>query len=104
MILGVTVAVIQSFGLLQKEFAKIILGAAVLDDILALLLLSSIENLPKSFSFQEFSPLIFIMLTAFIFIAGGIRLGHKIVNRFFDKYLQEKDSTKSVLSILSKNS
>ncbi len=98
---GVTVAVIQSFGLLQKGFAKIILGAAVLDDILALLLLSTIGNLPKAVSFQEFSPLIYIMLTAIIFIVGGIKLGHIIVNKLFDKYLQEEDLSKTLLAVLA---
>ncbi|MEK6954407.1 MAG: cation:proton antiporter [Candidatus Micrarchaeota archaeon] len=87
---GVTVAVLQELKAMEKEFAKVILGAAVIDDILALLVLSLINNFPTELNVQTFSPLLIVLLTAFIFVIGGILLGKAIVKRYFDRDLGAK--------------
>lgn len=82
---GVTVAVLHELKLLDKPFAKVILGAAVIDDVLALLVLSLVKNTPSSFSLNEFYPFALVVGTAIVFVAGGILLGKEIVRRYLDR-------------------
>ncbi|PIT85784.1 hypothetical protein COU36_01305 [Candidatus Micrarchaeota archaeon CG10_big_fil_rev_8_21_14_0_10_59_7] len=86
---GVTVAVLSEFGVLGKGFAKVILGAAVIDDILALLVLSLVKNVPASLDAASLAPFAYIIATAAIFVAGGIKLGQYVVRRYFDPSLKE---------------
>ncbi|OIO21771.1 hypothetical protein COV61_02430 [Candidatus Micrarchaeota archaeon CG11_big_fil_rev_8_21_14_0_20_47_5] len=81
---GVTVAILDEFHVLDKQFAKILIGAAVIDDILALLVLSVVVNFPSDFSVSALSPLAGVLFSAAIFISGGILLGKYIVDRFID--------------------
>jgi Kef-type K+ transport system membrane component KefB len=101
---GVTVAVLQEFGMLERQFSKIILGAAVIDDILALLVLSLVRNVPSEISASALSPIATIFATAGIFVIGGILLGQYIVKNYIDRSLGgEKDKISNVtfLSILA---
>jgi len=86
---GVTVAVLQEFKVLHEEFAKIILGAAVIDDILSLLALSLVQNFPAGLDLQSLAPLGSVILAASIFVIGGIRLGQYIVSKYFDRSIEE---------------
>jgi Kef-type K+ transport system membrane component KefB len=76
---GVTVAVLQEFKLLEKEFAKIILGAAVIDDVLALLVLSLVENVPSEISAAALAPLAATVGTAAVFLIGAVLAGKTVV-------------------------
>lgn len=99
---GVTVAVLSELKVMEKEFSKVILGAAVIDDILALLVLSLINNFPSELTAQTVSPLMAVVFTAFIFVVGGILVGQRIVKRYFDKDLgEEKVSNSTFLGILA---
>ncbi len=98
---GVTVAVLQEFKLLEKEFAKTILGAAVIDDVLALLVLSLVQNAPADFSAQALGPFASIIFIALVFIVGGILLGRWFVKHYFDKNREAEISTKTFLSIIA---
>jgi len=88
---GVTVAVLKEFKVMDKEFAKTILGAAVIDDILALLVLSFIVNIPEPMDVTALAPLAIIAGTAVVFVIGGILIGRevfvkrRIVAREFEK-------------------
>ena len=85
---GVTVAVLQEFKVLDKEFSKIILGAAVIDDILGLLVLSLVKNLPANPSGLDAAtlyPFITVLFLAFVYIVGGIKMGQYLVKRLFDR-------------------
>jgi Kef-type K+ transport system membrane component KefB len=84
---GVTVAVLQEFRLLEKEFAKIILGAAVIDDILALLVLSLVKNVPAALDASALAPFAYTLGIAALFVIGGIKLGQYIVSKYFDDAL-----------------
>lgn len=86
---GVTVAVLHEFNVLDREFAKIILGAAVIDDILALLVLSLVGNFPSKLDMVSMSPMLSVIGMAVIFVVGGIKLGQHIVSRYFDKSLED---------------
>ncbi len=98
---GVTVAVLQEFRVLDKEFAKTILGAAVLDDILALLVLSLVQHIPEGLSAQALAPFANVIFIAFVFIAGGIFAGQWVVKKHFDRLREEKLSSKTLVEILA---
>lgn len=56
---GITVKVLQDMGLIRHKVAYIVLGAAVLDDILALIVLAVVKGLAKGeFHILEFSLLV----------------------------------------------
>ncbi len=97
---GVTVAVLQEFKVLDRNFSKIILGAAVIDDILALLVLSLVEHVPETASMDSLSPFAIIIGTAFVFVAGGIALGKRIVVQL-DKLGKGEVSNTVFLGILA---
>ncbi len=81
---GVTVAILSEFRLIKEEFAKILMGAAVIDDILGLLVLSIVVNFPKEASAEALLPLGGVFFSAIIFLAGGIILGRFLVRKFID--------------------
>lgn len=78
---GVTVSVLMEFGALSRPFAKTILGAAVIDDVLALLALSFVQGVSAGGAIDaaSFAALLF---SAIVFIAGGLALGFLAVERF----------------------
>jgi Kef-type K+ transport system membrane component KefB len=85
---GVTVAVLQEFKVLDREFAKIVLGAAVIDDILGLLVLSLVKNLPSNPSGLDAAtlyPFLTVLALAFVYVVGGIKMGQYLVKRLFDR-------------------
>ncbi|MFH1199687.1 MAG: cation:proton antiporter [Candidatus Micrarchaeota archaeon] len=98
---GVTVAVLQEFGVMNKGFAQIILGAAVIDDILALLALSFVKNVPSALTVEALAPLGVVLATAAVFVIGGIKLGQFIVSRYFTDVTNETFSNKTFLLALA---
>ena len=81
---GVTVAILKEFKLIKERFAQIIIGAAVLDDILGLLVLSLVINVSKGTGTIE--PLVMTLVSAGIFLIGSI-----IAGNYFIKYLDKKE-------------
>lgn len=81
---GVTVALLKEFGMLQERFAQIIIGAAVIDDVLGLLVLSFVINITGGSG--ELGPLVYTFVSAAIFLVGSILVGD-----YFIKYLDRKD-------------
>ncbi|MBI5228310.1 cation:proton antiporter [Candidatus Micrarchaeota archaeon] len=80
---GITViaALLRELHLVKKEFAQIIIGAAVIDDILGLLVLSLLINNPASFSL----PVALVtLLICILFILGSLIVGNYIVH-FLDE-------------------
>jgi len=74
------VAVLQEFKVLDMEFAKVILGAAVIDDILSLLVLSLVKNIPSGgIDAAVMNSFLAVLATAFIYVAGGILIGQYLV-------------------------
>ena len=95
---GVTVAVLQEFRVLDKEFSKIVLGAAVIDDILSLLVLSLVKNLPANPSGLDaatLQPFLGVLATAFVYVIGGIMMGQYLVKRLFDGEEAEEEISKT---------
>ncbi|MEW6035963.1 MAG: cation:proton antiporter [Candidatus Micrarchaeota archaeon] len=81
---GVTVALLKEAGLMQERFAQIIIGAAVLDDVLGLLVLSFVINLTGGAVSLE--PLVLTLVTAAVFLAGGV-----VAGEHFLSYLDRKE-------------
>src|SRR3989338_6004605 len=102
---GVSVAIISEAGLMDKKFAQVIIGAAIIDDILGLLILSFVLNVPAGYElpqivglfqsvitsgitdeFLRFTiPLGKVMASTVLFLAGGILAGQRFVKEVVDK-------------------
>ncbi|MFH0737094.1 MAG: cation:proton antiporter [Candidatus Micrarchaeota archaeon] len=82
---GVTVALLKEFNLMEERFAKIIIGAAVLDDVLGLLVLSFVINIVGGEA-GSLEPLLWTFLSAGIFLIGSVLAGD-----YFIKYLDRKE-------------
>jgi Kef-type K+ transport system membrane component KefB len=77
---GVTVALLKEYGLMEERFAQIIIGAAVLDDVLGLLVLSFVINISEGGG--SLAPLVSTFLSSAVFLLGSVLAGN-----YFLKYL-----------------
>ena len=95
---GITARVLQELGVLQRVESKVILGAAVIDDILAMLLLGVVVSLQGGEGFNA-SHLVMVLAGAIGFIAvigwGGTR-----VMRWNSTWLDKPRSAHSPLLIV----
>ncbi|MGC1548283.1 MAG: cation:proton antiporter [Rhodanobacter sp.] len=95
---GITARVLQELGVLQRVESKVILGAAVIDDILAMLLLGVVVALQGGESFN-LSQLLMVLAGAIGFIAvigwGGTR-----VMRWNSSWLDKPRNANSPLLIV----
>ncbi len=92
---GITARVLSDMNKLQTNESKIILGAAVIDDILGLIILGVVTGLIESFrSGSESSVSIlnigFIILKAFGFLAVSIFVGNLIAPKMFNFFSKLK--------------
>ena len=94
---GVTVALLKEFNLIKTKMAEVILGAAVIDDILGLLLLSFVSVF-SSGSGGDISGILPTIINTVIFLAGGVLAGNYFVSRVLDK---NEFTSKSLLLALS---
>ena len=81
---GVTVALLKEAKLIDKDFAQAIIGAAVIDDILSLLVLSLVLNMPASFDPAALQPFAIILASAAIFMVGGVYAGRWFISTRID--------------------
>lgn len=77
---GVTVALLREYGMVSQRFAQVIIGAAIIDDILGLLVLSFVLNVTGGA--LEISALALTGITAAVFLFGGVLAG-----KYFVKYM-----------------
>jgi len=80
---AITANVLREMGKLQSDVAKAIIGAAVIDDILGLLVLSTSQQIATS-SFAFF-PIILILVKAVLFVALGIVIGTMYLTKIIKK-------------------
>jgi Kef-type K+ transport system membrane component KefB len=83
---GLTARVLKDTGQLATREARIILGAAVIDDVQGLLILAVIAGAIKatqSGGSLAFMDVAIVALKAMLFLAGAILLGHYIVPHLF---------------------
>lgn len=76
---GITARVLSDMGVLSKKSSQIILGAAIFDDILGLMVLALVSGLSKG----KFQPLEFgiLFLEAVLFVVFFTAIGTKIAGR-----------------------
>jgi Kef-type K+ transport system membrane component KefB len=85
---AITANVLREMGKLQSEAAKAIIGAAVIDDVLGLLVLSfSMEVARKTMSI---TPLVLIIVEAVAFMVLGAYVGYKYLSALLERF----DATK----------
>lgn len=80
---GVTVAILKEMNVLGKKFADMIIGAAIIDDVLSLLVFSLVINVTTAQN-GGYNELAITIGTALIFIAGAVLIGGYFIN-YFDK-------------------
>jgi len=79
---GVTVALLREAGVMEARFAQIIIGAAVIDDVLGLLILSFVINMASGDG--SLAPLAFTLVSVFVFLFGSIMAGDYFI-RYLDR-------------------
>ena len=85
---AITANVLKEMGKLQTDAAKAIIGAAVIDDIIGLLVLSiSMQVANKSVSIF---PLVLVIIGAAVFMIVGAYVGHVYLSRLIERF----DTTK----------
>lgn len=84
--IGITARVLKDLGVLQSREARIILGAAVIDDVLGLLVLAvvagAIQAEAAGTALSSWQ-IVTITLKAFAFLAGTVLVGRYLVSRLF---------------------
>lgn len=83
---GITARVLKDADALRKPFARIILGAAVIDDVLGLIVLAVVSGIIRAASLgTEVSPasLAAIVAKAVVFLVGALLIGSLLSPRVF---------------------
>jgi len=97
---GITVAVLEEMKLVGKPFAQTILGAAVIDDILALVVLGLVSNASAGLSANSFASVAWVVGVAIVFVVSGLMLGKLFVEKFFN-YEEEEISKRTISGMLA---
>jgi Kef-type K+ transport system membrane component KefB len=85
---GITARVLKDLGRLQTRESRIILGAAVIDDVLGLLLLAVVAGAIKAAATGAQLSLLgvtIIAAKALVFLIGAIAIGHYLVPQVFHR-------------------
>ncbi len=83
---GITARVLKDMGKLQTREARIVLGAAVIDDVLGLLILAVVAGAIKAAmagSALSTAGVMVIAVKAILFLVGAIAAGHYLVPHLF---------------------
>ena len=75
--IGITAKVLAELGQLSSKEGQIIIGAAVLDDILGIVVLAVVASLVKTGEIQ-ISNIIYLVISAAVFLIGSIVIGRLI--------------------------
>ena len=75
--IGITAKVLAELGQLTSKEGQIIIGAAVLDDVLGIIVLAVVASLVKTGSI-EISNIIYLIISAGVFLIGTILIGRLI--------------------------
>ncbi|MBP5976164.1 cation:proton antiporter [Brasilonema sp. CT11] len=79
--IGITSKVLSELGRLNSKEGQIILGAAVIDDVLGIIVLAVVASLAKEGS-VDVSKVIYLIISASSFLVGAIVLGNIFSNTF----------------------
>lgn len=90
--IAITANVLREAGKLQTDLAKAIIGAAIIDDVLGLVLLSMSVGISEG-TFSAIG-LALIILKAIVFVVVGVAAGHFIANEVLVKKIDESKLAK----------
>ncbi len=93
--IGITAKVLAELGQLSSEEGQIIIGAAVLDDILGIVILAVVASLAKTGEIQV-SNIVYLVISAGVFLIGSILLG-RLVSPFIVGLVNEMKTRGQVL-------
>ena len=79
--IGITSKVLSEIGQLNTKEGQIILGAAVIDDVLGIIVLAVVASLAKTGQ-VDVSNVVFLIISASTFLLGAIALGNVFNNSF----------------------
>jgi Kef-type K+ transport system membrane component KefB len=79
--IGITAKVLAEIGQISSKEGQIIIGAAVLDDILGIIVLAVVASLAKTGEIR-ISNIIYLMISASVFLIGAILLG-RLLSPYF---------------------
>jgi Kef-type K+ transport system membrane component KefB len=79
--IGITAKVLSELGQLQSQEGQIILGAAIIDDVLGIIVLAVVSSLAKTGTI-ELGNVVYLIGSAAIFLVGAIALG-RLLNPLF---------------------
>lgn len=96
---GISISVLKDLGLLQSQTAKLILTASVIDDIIGLILLSTVTGIITSgvFNLAEISQ---TLLSAVIFFICSLIIGILILPRFIDGFLIRISKEQNIIMLI----
>ncbi|MCY7278965.1 MAG: cation:proton antiporter, partial [Phormidesmis sp. CAN_BIN44] len=93
--IGITARVLAEIQQLASKEGQIIVGAAVLDDVLGIIVLAVVSGLAKTGEVQV-SNVIYLVVSAGVFLVGSIWLG-RLLNPFFVALVNELRTRGQVL-------
>ena len=93
--IGITAKVLAELGQLSSEEGQIIIGAAVLDDILGIVVLAVVASLVKTGEIQV-TNIVYLIVSAAVFLIGSILLG-RLVSPFIVGLVNEMKTRGEVL-------
>ncbi|MEW5955973.1 MAG: cation:proton antiporter, partial [Candidatus Micrarchaeota archaeon] len=82
--IAITAQVLNELGKLDTAVAKAIIGAAVIDDVLGLLALSTLKQFASGQ--VALGPLGIVIVVAFVFIVGGVLVGTRVAAPFLARF------------------
>jgi Kef-type K+ transport system membrane component KefB len=92
---GITGRVFRDLGKLQMPEAQIVLGAAVIDDVLGLVILAVVSSLVQAGS-VSLAEVVWIIAKAVLFLGGSIWMG-RLISPHSSRWLARLDSGHSML-------
>ena len=95
--IGITAKVLAEIGRLSTKEGQIIIGAAVLDDVLGIIILAVVTSLAKTGEVQ-ISNIIYLILSAGAFLIGAIFLG-RFLSPFFVGLVNEMTTRGQLLLV-----
>ncbi len=94
--IGITSKVLSELGQLKSKEGQIIVGAAVIDDVLGIIVLAVVASLAKTGE-VDLANVVYLILSASAFLIGAILLG-KFINQSFES-IASKLQTRGALLI-----
>lgn len=95
--IGITAKVLAEIGRLSSSEGQIIIGAAVLDDVLGIIVLAVVSSLVKTGEIQ-ITNVIFLVISAAVFLIGAIVLG-RFLGPFLVKLMDNMQTRGKVLLV-----